>query len=107
MRTTSAFLRTGRELPAYVDVRSYDTIEIGEEAYSVGAPKGLDLTIANGIVSGKRSLKGINYLQTTAPISPGSSGGGLFDATGKLIGITTMYLAEAQNLNFAIAAEEF
>ena len=35
----------------------------------IGTPRGLNLTIANGIVSGKRDMKGIRYLQTTAPIS--------------------------------------
>jgi S1-C subfamily serine protease len=50
-------------------------------------------------------------IQTNAPISPGSSGGGLFDARGNVIGITTMVLADEgrlnQALNFAIAADEF
>jgi serine protease Do len=51
-------------------------------------------------------MKGIRYLQTTAPISGGSSGGGLFDCAGRLMGITTFYV-DGQNLNFAIAADEF
>jgi S1-C subfamily serine protease len=46
-------------------------------------------------------------IQTTAPISPGSSGGGLFDAQGSLVGITTMVRRDSQNLNFAIAADSF
>jgi len=40
-------------------------------------------------------------------ISRGSSGGGLFDAQGNLVGITTFIIRDAQNLNFAIAAEEY
>jgi S1-C subfamily serine protease len=51
------------------------------------------------------------YIQTTAPISPGSSGGGLLDARGNLIGITTAVLVGKkqinQSLNFAIAADSF
>ena len=46
-------------------------------------------------------------IQTSAPISQGSSGGGLFDARGHLLGITTFYFKGGQNLNFALAAEEF
>jgi S1-C subfamily serine protease len=46
-------------------------------------------------------------LQTTAPISPGSSGGGLFDERGNLVGITTSSLRSAQSVNFAIPAEDF
>ena len=100
-------LEAPARLPSFVQVKPYGATSIGEEAYSVGAPRGLDLTIANGIISGKRSLKGVPYLQTTAPISPGSSGGGLFDRNGMLIGITTAFRQDGQNLNFAIAADAF
>jgi S1-C subfamily serine protease len=99
-------LQTRNRLPSYVEIKPYDTIDIGEDAYSIGTPQDFDLTIANGIVSGKRDMKGIRYLQTTAPISGGSSGGGLFDCAGRLMGITTFYV-DGQNLNFAIAADEF
>ncbi|MBK8072869.1 MAG: serine protease [Ramlibacter sp.] len=46
----------------------------------------------------------LEMVQTTAPISPGSSGGGLFDAEGRLVGITTALLRDSQNLNFAVPA---
>jgi S1-C subfamily serine protease len=46
-------------------------------------------------------------IQTSAPISQGSSGGGLFDGRGHLLGITTFQFRVGQNLNFAVAAEEF
>ena len=41
----------------------------------------------------------------SAPISPGSSGGGLFDEEGRLIGLPTFYLTEGQQLNFAVPVE--
>jgi hypothetical protein len=44
-------------------------------------------------------------IQTSAAISPGSSGGGLFDRSGRLVGITTSFVEHAQNLNFAIPTE--
>jgi S1-C subfamily serine protease len=92
-------------------VRSYDSLEVGEAAYTLGSPVGLELTLSNGIVSGRREEKQHRYVQTTAPISPGSSGGGLFDARGNLIGITTLVLAGRdrlnQSLNFAIPADAF
>jgi S1-C subfamily serine protease len=47
------------------------------------------------------------YIQITAPVSEGSSGGGLFDERGNLIGVTTFTVCDSQNLNFAIAASEF
>jgi S1-C subfamily serine protease len=52
-------------------------------------------------------IDGERLLQTSAPISRGSSGGGLFDAQGQLMGVTTWMRKDAQNLNFAISAEEF
>jgi S1-C subfamily serine protease len=100
-------LEASSRLPSYVQIKPYGATNIGEEAYSIGAPRGLELTIANGIVSAKRNIEGVRYLQTTAPISPGSSGGGLFDRNGMLIGITTSFRGDGQNLNFAIAADAF
>ncbi len=100
-------LRTDGTLPKWVTVRPYDDIKVGERAITIGTPHGLELTVAEGIVSSKRSHEGSRLVQTTAPISPGSSGGGLFDAQGHLLGITTFYLRTGQNLNFAVAAEDF
>jgi hypothetical protein len=92
-------------------VRPFADLRVGETLYTLGAPSGLDLTLANGILSARREEEGVRYVQTTAPISPGSSGGGLFDAYGNLVGITTMVLIGKENhnqaLNFAIAAETF
>ncbi|MBV2208115.1 MAG: S1C family serine protease [Thermomonas sp.] len=93
-----------KKLPT-VRVASSQWLEVGDPVYAIGAPQGLELTLSNGLVSGIREYKGTEYIQTTAPISQGSSGGGLFDAQGRLVGITTMYLKDGQNLNFAIPAE--
>lgn len=92
------------KLPA-VRIASSQWLEVGDPVYAIGAPQGLELTLSNGLVSGIREYKGTEYIQTTAPISQGSSGGGLFDAQGRLVGITTMYMKDGQNLNFAIPAE--
>ena len=68
---------------------------------------GLESTLGEGIVSGLRNRQGVRYVQTSAPISPGSSGGGLFDERGNLLGITSFKIEDAENLNFAIAAEDY
>jgi S1-C subfamily serine protease len=92
-------------------VRDYDSIEVGEAAYTLGSPVGLELTLSSGLISGRREEDGHKYVQTTAPISPGSSGGGLFDARGNLIGVTTLVLVGRehlnQSLNFAIPVDSF
>jgi S1-C subfamily serine protease len=47
----------------------------------------------------------ITVLQTTAPISHGSSGGALLNLQGQVLGITSMMMGEGQNINFAIPAK--
>lgn len=88
-------------------VRRYDSLEVGETVYAIGNPARLERTLSNGLLSGKRVIEDRRYLQTTAAISGGSSGGGLFDTRGNLVGITTMTLRGTQNINFAIPAEDF
>ncbi len=80
-------------------------LTVGQRVYAIGAPKGLGLTLSEGLVSSLRPYEGSQYIQTSAAISPGSSGGGLFDNQGRLIGITTFYLEEGQNLNFALPVD--
>jgi S1-C subfamily serine protease len=88
-------------------IRRYESLEIGESVYAIGNPGRLDRTLSDGLVSGKREIGQVRFVQTTAPISPGSSGGGLFDARGNLVAITSMSLKGAQNINFAIPAEDY
>lgn len=88
---------------------SASELRIGAPVYAVGAPRGLELSLSAGIVSqfrrGEDSGQRVPEIQTTAPISPGSSGGGLFDRDGRLVGITTSQLRDGQNLNFAVPVD--
>jgi len=65
----------------------------GNEVFTISYPSGLNLeggsTVSKGIISGIRNIDEINLIQTTANITHGSSGGGLFDIKGNLIGITS------------------
>ena len=80
---------------------------VGQKVYAIGSPKGLEASLSEGIISGKREIAdGICCLQTTAPISPGSSGGPLLDSTGRVVGVTSSGLRGGQNLNFAIPASQ-
>lgn len=79
--------------------------EVGEEVFAIGNPQGLNDSLSNGVISGIRT-EGTQLLQTTAPISPGSSGGPLISIDGKVVGITTFYLVEGQSLNFAIPSQD-
>ncbi len=95
---------SGLKAPAVV-MGSTSRIKVGARVYAIGAPRGLDLTLSEGIISSLRSVEDGQYLQITAPISPGSSGGGLFDEEGRLVGLPTFYLTEGQQLNFAVPVE--
>jgi tetratricopeptide (TPR) repeat protein len=79
-------------------------LKVGNPVYALGAPKGMELSLSDGIVA---QLHGgpPPFIQTTATISPGSSGGGLFDGEGRLVGLTTFYLEGVQSLNFAMPVE--
>ena len=79
--------------------------DVGQRVFAIGNPQGLERTFSEGVISAVRSLAEIGVVvQHTAPISPGSSGGALFDDKGELIGLTVAYLKDGQNLNFAIPA---
>jgi hypothetical protein len=99
----------GAPLAPVAGVRSFKDLAVGEHVFAVGTPVGLDHTLTQGIVSALRKVNSRNMVQTDTPISPGNSGGGLFDESGNLIGITTMARVGfgVQNLNFAIAASDY
>lgn len=95
-------LTVNKVLTSYVSYfRTFDDIRPGEKSYTLGNPRGMELTLAEGLISAKRKIDGYDWIQTTAPMSPGSSGGGLFDSAGSLIGITTFLRRDSQQLNFA------
>jgi hypothetical protein len=87
-----------------VSLGNSDRVQVGEEVVAIGSPLSLESTVSSGIVSGIRNIEdeGGKFLQVTAPISPGSSGGPLFNMAGEVVGITTLYLKGGENLNFAI-----
>lgn len=76
--------------------------EVGVPVVVVGHPRGLTATVSDGIVAAVRQQSdGTGLLQVTAPISPGSSGGPILNMHGHVVGVTSGYLDDAQNLNFA------
>ncbi len=81
-----------------------EAVSVGDDVYAVGNPQGLEGTLSNGIVSAIRQIEGQKILQITAPISPGSSGGPVFDRQGQVIGIAVATFRGGQNLNFAVPA---
>jgi peptidoglycan hydrolase-like protein with peptidoglycan-binding domain len=73
---------------------------------AIGSPIGITNTVSIGNISALYEEEGVSEVQFTAPISPGSSGGALFDDSGEVIGITSAIYLDAQNINIAVHASE-
>jgi S1-C subfamily serine protease len=100
-----ALLQFDAKNTSYVQLGNPAKLTAGELAYAIGTPEGQESTISMGNISNPDSvISGQHFIQFTAPISPGSSGGGLFVENGDIVGITSASLGSdrAQNLNYAI-----
>ncbi|RPI18401.1 MAG: tetratricopeptide repeat protein [Ignavibacteriae bacterium] len=100
-----------------------DNVKVGQDVFAIGSPFGYEYTISQGIIAGIREDEKVSFtdpvtyepiekkfqkvIQITAAISPGNSGGALFNTKGDVIGITTYTYAGYGNLNFAIAVNTF
>jgi S1-C subfamily serine protease len=99
-----------------ITVGSSHDLQVGQRAFAIGNPFGLDQTLTTGVVSalgreiqspGGRRIKGV--IQTSAPINPGNSGGPLLDSAGRLIGVTTAIVSPSgasAGVGFAIPADD-
>ena len=83
-----------------------DKVAVGERAVSIGNPLGLDHTLTDGLISARRMLQGKRMIQMSTPVSPGNSGGPLFNSRGEVIGVSSAIYHGgsmlAQNLNLAM-----
>jgi Trypsin-like peptidase domain len=80
-------------------------LQLGQRVYAIGAPKGQELTISPGLIAALTYVDGQRLIRTTASISSGSSGGGLFDERGRLVGITTFYVESGQIVTYAFPSD--
>jgi putative serine protease PepD len=97
-----ALISVAGSLPA-LSVARRDT-KVGETVLVVGSPLGLGGSVASGIVSAVRTTDGVDYLQFSAPISPGNSGGPVVDRDGNVIGVAVAKLVArgAEGLSLAV-----
>jgi S1-C subfamily serine protease len=79
---------------------------VGEAILAIGSPRGLTHTVSDGLVSAMRDMDGRRWIQISAPISEGSSGGPVLNRKGEVVGVSVAVLSEGQNLNFAVPARE-
>lgn len=91
--------------PVVTYVREQDDLRDGEPVFAIGNPAGLERSVSEGIVSKRnRFWAGRLFIQTSAAINRGNSGGPLFNLRGEVVGVTNMILTETEGLNFAIPA---
>ena len=110
LRLNPAELGTGEITASFpcLPMRSAQTVANGDIVYAIGSPLGLTNSISDGIVANRSRLaeqatgSPDPYIQVTAAISSGSSGGVLLNEFGEAIGITTATFAYGQNLNLAV-----
>ena len=101
-----AILRFDQEIQAApLELSDSGGLKRSQPVVAIGSPAGLMNTISIGNISGFYRREGHDWIQFTAPISSGSSGGALLNDQGKVIGITTATYASAQNINMAVRAE--
>jgi len=105
---------TGR-LPPPISLGSSTDLKVGQAAFAIGNPFGLDQSLTTGIISAlKRRLPTssgreiANVIQTDAAINPGNSGGPLLDSAGRVIGVTTAIISPSgtsAGIGFAIPVD--
>jgi hypothetical protein len=94
---------SGASLPA-LSTEAIEEPKVGDRVVAIGAPLGLESTVSEGIVSAIRDAGTMHIIQTTASISPGSSGGPLLNEFGKVIGLTTSTVLNGQSINFVVSS---
>jgi hypothetical protein len=98
-----------KKLPEPLDMGDSDKTAVGDKVIAIGNPLGLEHTLTDGLISQRRVYKGRRWLQISVPISPGNSGGPLFNLAGEVIGVTTAAFSAwtgAQNINLAVPINE-
>ncbi len=82
------------------------TPRIGSRICVLGAPRGLDFSISEGIVSQIRTVDKVRYYQVSCPISPGNSGGPVLNERGEVIGVMSWRKTNAESVSFAVPSSE-
>ncbi len=108
-------LKSTRQLPPPISVGTSADLKVGQAAYAIGNPFGLDQSLTTGVISAlKRRLPTsggreiADVIQTDAAINPGNSGGPLLDSAGRLIGVNTAIFSPSGSnagIGFAIPVD--
>lgn len=106
-------IRAGKDLPT-LKLGDSSAVSAGDQVVAIGNPLGFDNAVTSGLISQVRPICGpadiaakkctqeLTVLQISAAISPGSSGGPLFNQYGEVVGVTTAIVTAGQNFNLAV-----
>src|SRR5579884_1576858 len=89
-----------KDLPA-LELGNSDEVKQGREVVSLGNPRGLEYSVASGVVSARREIDGRSMIELRMPVEPGNSGGPLLDLRGRVQGIVTLKSLVKANVGFA------
>jgi serine protease Do len=90
-----------KDLPA-LELGDSDEVKQGREVVSLGNPRGLEYSVAGGVVSARRDIDGRSMIELRMPVEPGNSGGPLLDTRGRVQGVVTLKSAVTENLGYAM-----
>jgi S1-C subfamily serine protease len=109
--TDLAVIRVNGSALPYATMGDSASLRVGQLVIAMGNPFGFQSTVSTGVISALgRTLRSEdgrlieNIIQHTAPLNPGNSGGPLLDSHGRVVGINTAIIAQAQGIGFAIPA---
>lgn len=109
-RRDLAIIQINKTNTPYLELEVLDKSEVGDPVTAIGTPASLKLgqSVSRGILSGKRTIDDLEFLQTDVSINPGNSGGPLIDQSGKVIGIVVKKISGDgyEGLGFAIPSQE-
>lgn len=100
-----AVIRIDRRLHPLPVFKGNPPLVRGQKVVAIGSPLGLFNSVSDGIISGFRTIRDVDMIQFTAPISHGSSGGAVLNMFGEVIGISTAGIDDGQNINLAMGYE--
>ena len=105
-------LRNVSNLPPPIAIGSSADLKVGQFAYAIGNPFGLDQSLTTGVISAlhrrlptSAGREVSEVIQTDAAVNPGNSGGPLLDSSGRVVGVTTAILSPSRTnagIGFAI-----
>ncbi len=108
-------LRNPRQVPPAIAIGSSSDLKVGQFAFAIGNPFGLDQSLTFGVISALRRRLPTssghqisNVIQTDAAVNPGNSGGPLLDSSGRVVGVNTAIISPSGSnagIGFAIPVD--